>query len=144
MWSVLSTIGRIVWVPIAFVLAGLVCALVILTLGLERLTSYVKGFDDPDMGLSSSLELFSSGILLVQAATLLPAIALILFGEIARIRSVYYYVVCGGLASVSVPLLARIGEAGSMQLPAVAVWQVFATGGFIAGFVYWFLAGRNA
>ena len=144
MGSLLSTIGRLIWVPIAFILAGLTCAFVILTLGLERLTQYVKGFDDPDMGLNGSIELFISGLLLVQAVTLLPAIVLILIGEVARIRSVYYYVVCGGLAAVSVPLLARLGDVGALHMPAVAVWQVFATGGFIAGFVYWLLAGRNA
>lgn len=139
-----STVGRLIWVPIAFILSAFVCGFVILTLGLERLTQYAKGFDDPDMGISGSIELFTSGIVLIQGFTLLPAIAFVLIGEVARIRSVYYYVVCGGLAAVSVPLLARIGEAGTMEMPAVVVWQVFATGGFVAGFVYWFLAGRNA
>jgi hypothetical protein len=125
-------------------LSGLVCAFVIMTLGLERLTHYVNGFDDPDMTMSGGIELLHSAFLLFQAFTLLPAIALILIAEIARIRSVYYYVVCGGLAAVSVPLLARMATVGPLDVPAVAVWQVFATGGFIGGFVYWLLAGRNA
>lgn len=144
MRSVLATVGRIIWLPIAFILSGVTCAFVIVTLGLERLTQYARGFDDPDLGLGTSFELFASGAMLIQAFTVLPAIVLVLIGEIARIRSVYYYVVCGGLAAVSVPLLARLGEAGAVQMPAVAVWQVFATGGFIAGFVYWLLAGRKA
>ena len=139
----LSTLGRMIWVPIAFVLSGLVCAFVVVTLGLERLTRYVQGFDDPDMTINGGFELMAGGLLLLQAFTLLPAIVLILVGEVARIRSVYYYVVCGGIAAVSAPLLARLGE-GAVQMPAIAVWQVFATGGFIAGFVYWLLAGRNA
>jgi len=136
-------IGRIIWVGIAFILSGLVCAFVIVTLGLERITRYVQGFDDPEMTLNGGFELMAGGLLLLQAVTLLPAIVLVLIGEIARIRSVYYYVVCAGIAAVSAPLLARLGE-GTMQIPAIAVWQVFATGGFIAGFVYWLLAGRNA
>ena len=140
----LATIGRIIWVPIAFVLSGLVCAFVIVTLGLERLTQYTNGFDDPDLTVQGSFELVQSMVVLVQAFTLLPAIMIVLVGEIARIRSVYYYVVGGGLAAVSAPLLARIGATGAMEVPAVAVWQVFATGGFIAGFVYWLLAGRRA
>lgn len=139
----LATIGRIIWVPIAFVLSGIVCGLVIVTLGLERLTRYVHGFDDPEMTINGGFELMASGLVLMQAITIIPAVLLVLIGEIARIRSVYYYVVCGGLAAVSAPLLARLGE-GALQMPAVAVWQVFATGGFIAGFVYWLLAGRNA
>jgi len=139
----LATIGRIIWVPIAFILSGLVCAFVIVTLGLERITRFMQGFDDPEMTMSGGFELMAGGLLLLQAVTILPAVVLVVIGEVARIRSVYYYVVCGGLAAVSAPLLARLGE-GSMQVPAIAVWQVFATGGFIAGFVYWFLAGRNA
>lgn len=140
----LAAIGRIIWLPIAFVLSGLVCAFVIITLGLERLTQYSKGFEDPDLSFQGSFELFETMFVLVQAFTLLPAILLVLIGEVARIRTVYYYVVCGGIAAVSAPLLARIGTSGAMEMPAVAVWQVFATGGFIAGFVYWLLAGRNA
>ncbi|MFY0612176.1 MAG: hypothetical protein JXQ99_11660 [Hyphomicrobiaceae bacterium] len=140
----LATIGRIIWLPIAFILSGLVCAFVILTLGLERITQYANGFDDPDMTINGGFELVQTMVVLAQAITLLPAILVVLIGEIARIRSVYYYVVCGGLAAVSAPLLARIGTTGAMDLPAVAVWQVFATGGFIAGFVYWLLAGRRA
>lgn len=140
----LAAIGRIIWVPIAFVISGIVCAGVIMTLGLERLTQYAKGFGDPDMSLGGGIELLQSALLLAQAFTLLPALAVILIGEIGRIRSVYYYVVCGGLAAVSAPLIARIGTSGALEVPAIAVWQVFATGGFIAGFVYWLLAGRNA
>ena len=140
----LATIGRIIWVPIAFVLSGLVCAFVIVTLGTERLTGYIQGMDDPDMNLSGGIELAASILMLVQASTLLPAIAVVLIGEIAGIRSVYYYIVAGGLAAVSAPLLARMGAEGPLLLPAVAIWQVFATGGFIAGFVYWLLAGRRA
>jgi len=140
----LATIGRIIWLPIAFILSGLVCALVIVTLGLERMTQYANGFDDPDMTIGSGFELVYTMAVLVNAVTLLPAILVVLVGEIARIRSVYYYVVGCGLAAVSAPLLARIGATGAMDVPAVAVWQVFATGGFIAGFVYWLLAGRRA
>lgn len=140
----LATIGRIIWVPIAFLLSGLVCAFVIVTLGLERLTQYTNGFDDPDLTVQGSFELVQSMVVLIHAFTLLPAIMIVLIGEVARIRSVYYYVVGGGLAAVSAPLLARIGSTGAMEVPAVAVWQVFATGGFVAGFVYWLLAGRRA
>ena len=108
------------------------------------MTSYYKGYDDPDMTLEGGLELLQSAVLLAQAVTLLPALAVVLIGEIARIRSVYFYVVAGGLAAVSAPLLARIGAVAPFDFPTVVVWQVFATGGFIAGFVYWLLAGRNA
>jgi len=44
----------------------------------------------------------------------------------------------------SIPVVARLATSGPLELPSVAVWQVFAVGGFISGFVYWLLAGRNA
>jgi len=140
---VLATLGRIIWVPIAFVLAALACSFVIFTLGLERLTHYAEGFNDPYMTWQGGVELAAGAVLLAQAFTLLPAIFLVLVGEIARIQSVYYYVVCGGLAAVSAPLTVRLSASGLTEVPAVAVWQVFATGGFIGGFIYWMLAGRK-
>jgi hypothetical protein len=74
-----STLGRLIVVPIAFVFAALTATVVLLTLGLERVTR-----------------------------------------------------------------AARIGQTDSLGLPAAAVWQVFATAGFIGGLVYWLLAGRRA
>jgi hypothetical protein len=81
----LAAIGRIIWLPIAFILSGLVCAFVIVTLGLERLTQYAKGFDDPDLTFSGSFELFETMFVLVQAFTLLPAIFLVFVGVGGRI-----------------------------------------------------------
>lgn len=140
----LSTIARLIWVPIAFVLSLIIGAFVIVTLGLERITSYANGFDDPDMTLEAGIQLLENGLVLAQAMTIVPAVAVVLIGEIARIRSVYFYVVAGGLAAASIPVVARLATTGPLELPAVAVWQVFAVGGFISGFVYWLLAGRNA
>ena len=140
----LALIGRLIWVPIAFLLSLMAGAFVIVTLGLERLTAYANGFDDPDMTVAAGIELLMSSLILAQAMTIVPALAVVVIGEISRIRSFYYYVVAGGLAAVSVPVLARIATVGPADVPAVAVWQVFAVGGFIAGFVYWLLAGRAA
>ena len=140
----LATIGRLIWLPIAFVLSLLIGAVVIVTLGLERITAYANGLGDPDMTIEAGMELLRNGLMLAQAATIIPALLVILVGEIARIRSVYFYVVAGGLAAVSIPVVARLTTVGPAELPAVAVWQVFAVGGFIAGFVYWLLAGRTA
>ncbi len=140
----LALIGRLIWVPIAFLLSLMAGAFVIVTLGLERLTAYANGFDDPDMTVAAGIEILMSSLILAQAMTIVPALAVVVIGEISRIRSFYYYVVAGGLAAVSVPVLARIATVGPADVPAVAVWQVFAVGGFIAGFVYWLLAGRAA
>jgi hypothetical protein len=74
----------------------------------------------------------------------LPALLLVIVGEVARIRGAMYYVIGGGVALALVPLLARLGEPSTVLGLAPAVWQVLATAGFAGGFVYWLLAGRNA
>ena len=75
--------------------------------------------------------------------TIIPALALIIIGEVARIRSIIYYVVGGGIALVAIPALAQAGLSIQIEMPSAAVWQVFATAGFLGGFTYWLIAGRT-
>ncbi len=140
----LSTLGRLIWVPIAFLLSAVVAAGVVMTLFLERITQFTAGRDVDDVSVSGLMELMASTLYLAQALTILPALAVVVIGEVARIRSATYYIVASGIALVAVPLIARVGQSGTLDVPALAVWQVFATGGFIGGFVYWLLAGRRA
>ena len=65
-----------------------------------------------------------------------------MIGELARIRSVFYYVVGGRTALTVVPLLAGLPPPHARGPPAPAVWQVLATAGSAGGFVYWLLAGH--
>jgi hypothetical protein len=137
------TLGRLVLVPLGFLLAALAAVFVLVTLGLERVTVAMHGRGaEPDVA-AALLDLLTEGILLASALTIVPAVVVVVVGEVARIRSLIYYLVGGGAALVAVPLLARFGEA-SPGLPATAWWQVFATAGFAAGFVYWLIAGRTA
>ena len=69
---------------------------------------------------------------------------MVIVGEIARIRSLVYYVAGGGVALAAIPLLARSASGAPSPRPSTLVWQVFATAGFAGGFVYWLIAGRNA
>ena len=80
----------------------------------------------------------------IDVATLIPALLVVIIGEIARIRAAIYYVVGGGLSLAAMPLLARMSESGNVVIPETTVLQVFATAGFAGGFVYWLVAGRNA
>jgi hypothetical protein len=94
--------------------------------------------------VESTFDLFWQGSLLASGASILPAIGVIVIGEVARIRSWLYYVIGGGLALAAIPLLARINSSGVGTLSEATVWQVFATAGFAGGLVYWIVAGRNA
>ncbi len=139
-----KTVGRLVWIPIAALIAVAIGGLVLVSLGLERITQATQGrWQDGDT-LSGLYQLLVQGQLLASGLTLVPALAVIIIGEVARIRSMLYYVLGGGLAVVAVPLLARLGEAGTISTLPSTVWQVFATAGFAGGWVYWMLAGRNA
>lgn len=138
----LSVVGRIILVPFAFLLSTAVALFVLVTLGSERITHAIQGTDN--VSASAAFELLGQAVLLTSAMTILPALALIIIGEVARIRSIYYYVVGGGLALVAVPALAQVSSGGALEVPEAIIWQVFATAGFLGGFVYWLLAGRNA
>lgn len=140
MWR---AIGRLLVVPLSFLIGALVAGCVLLTLGLERVTQAVhveSEADNADMLFS----LLDHGLGIAAGSTIVPALVLILVGEIARIRSVIYYVIGGGIALVAIPLLAGFADTSGFPAPDAVVWQVFATAGFAGGFIYWLLAGRWA
>ncbi len=137
-------LGRLILVPMAFLAAGAIATLVAVTLGLERITHAIQGKGEGALGIEGLVDLLIEGRLLASGLTLLPALAVVIVGEVARIRSSVFYIVGGGAALAAIPLIARSGEAGGLVLPAAAVWQVLATAGFAGGFVYWLLAGRRA
>lgn len=138
---------RLLWLPFALLFAALAAIAVIATLGQERLVQWLAqnrggaGRDeiaDLILVLRLGWELVPA---LASGFTVLPVIALVAIGEVARIRSALYYVAGGGAALAVIPLLARFGsEAGA----PLVLWQVMATAGFAGGLVYWLLAGRSA
>lgn len=136
-------LGRIIVVPLAFLLAGLASIAVLLSLGSERLTHAMHGRDEAAM-LDAVFEFLRQGMLLLGAATIIPAVLVVIVGEVARIRSWLYYVLGGGAAMAAIPLIARLGDRTAEAASSPLLWQVFATAGFAGGFVYWLLAGRRA
>lgn len=138
----LAVLKRLIIVPFGFLVAIIVAAVVVFTLGSERITHAMAGRGDDS--INEIVGLVQDSLLLASALTVVPAVLVVIVGEVARIRSVYYYVLGGGASLAAVPLIARLGEIGSASLPGTAVWQVFATAGFMGGFVYWMIAGRSA
>lgn len=140
-------LARLFLVPIGLLLAAAVAMFVIGSLGLERFTQEMhRGGDVLDAGgmLWGLFRQWGTIGRLASAVTLVPVLLLIVIGEVARLRTAMYYVLGGGLALGIIPLLAKVEAGGTFQMPATAIWQVFATGGFAAGFVYWMIAGRSA
>jgi hypothetical protein len=140
---VLNTIGRMIWVPIAFLIATAAALFVLVTLGLETVTHAMHSLDQAGT-IDAAFDFFWQGSALASGATVLPALAVVIIGEVARIRSWLYYMIGGGAALAAIPLLARINPADMANLALPSLWHVFATAGFAGGLVYWLLAGRKA
>ena len=140
---VLHTIGRLLWVAIAFILSAAGAITLLFMLGMEKITAALSGKDTSD-SISSIYALINQGLILTSAITLLPALAVVIIGEVARIKSSVYYIVGGGAAAAAIPLLARFDTGATTTLSTELIWQLFATAGFAWGLLYWFLAGRNA
>jgi hypothetical protein len=142
---IFRTIGRLFIIAFGLLFAAAASCFVIVTLGLERITGALhvttRGGND---AIETALELMNQGIVLTTGMTIIPALLVILIGELASIRSATYYIAAGGAALVAIPLLAQVGQTGTFVLPEQMVWLVFATAGFAGGFVYWLLAGRTA
>ena len=139
------TLGRLILLPIAFLIAVAVTGSILVTLGLEHITQAMHGRSDDGAEVATTLlELFWRGSILLSGLSLLPALAVIVIGEVARIRSWLYYMIGGGLALACVPLVARGGQIDEISTVPPIVWQVFATAGFAGGLVYWLIAGRKA
>jgi hypothetical protein len=82
-------IGRIILVPLAFMLSAACAVMVMVTLGLERATRVLhgtRGSDDPEImasHLGNILDLLLQGALLTSALSILPAIQVASAAEIA-------------------------------------------------------------
>jgi hypothetical protein len=141
---ILRTLGRLILVPVAFGLAVVTAGFVAVMLGLEKITAAMSGKEGGAETIEAYWEIAAQGGALIAGLTILPALAIVIVGEVARIRSWLYYMVGGGLALGLLPLLAKATAPDLMSVPPTALWQVLATAGFAGGLVYWLIAGRTA
>jgi hypothetical protein len=140
----LRALWRVIVLPVAFALAAVVTLYVIVSLGQERIVQAATGRGPDEATIGAGLDLLALAMRFASIYTLVPAVLLVIVGEVARIRSALYYVIGGGVALAIVPLLTRMGQPMTVLELSPVVWQVLATAGFAGGFVYWLLAGRNA
>lgn len=140
---ILSVLARIILVPVAFLIAAGIAGAVAVFLGLQKITVAMAGKEGGAETLEAYWELAMQGGLMLAGLSILPALLVVVVGEVARVRSWLYYMIGGGLALGLLPLAAMAG-APDQPMPPAALWQVLATAGFAGGLVYWLLAGRNA
>jgi hypothetical protein len=140
----MRAVGRIILLPIAFVLAAVATLFVVFSLGQEHVVQAISARGSDEVPVGAIMDLVGMALRFASVHTLVPALLLVIVGEAARIRSAVYYIVGGGVALAVVPLLTRFGQPTSVLELSPTVWQVLATAGFAGGFVYWLLAGRTA
>ena len=140
----LRALGRIILLPIAFLLAAVATLFVVLSLGQEHVVQAISIKSPNQVPIDAFLDIVGLALRFASIHTLVPALLVVIVGEVARIRSAVYYIVGGGVALAVVPLLTRVGQPMTALELSSTVWQVLATAGFAGGFVYWLLAGRTA
>jgi len=131
-------------VPLGFILGAAMALFILFSLGMERMTHAIHAREIDAYEWGTLIDLARQASTLASAATVVPALLLVIVGEVGRIRSSAYYIVGGGIALAALPLLARSGTLQGDLSALGTIWQVFATAGFAGGFVYWLIAGRNA
>lgn len=143
----LAMLGRVIWVTVAAVIAALAGGFVLFTLGAEHLTRMIaaagESTRDPIVWLDM-LERAGPLLPLLAKVSVLPALIVLVVGEVARIRSLTFYLAGGAIAVAGVPLVMRLADPGSATAPSTLLLNVMATAGIAAGLVYWLLAGRRA
>jgi hypothetical protein len=142
---IIRTIFRLLWVTLAFCIAVGIAAAFLVVLGSVWVGDELRSLAPEDPVLHEAAPVF--GLVLfagtvAHALTALPALLAVIVGEALRIRSWIYYVPAGGGAVAAIPLLASPDNVA--VLPSGQYMAIFATAGFVGGFVYWLLAGRNA
>ena len=139
------TIGRAVWLVVAFLISAGLALTVLMVLGGIWIGDELRHAYPHDPAMRAGADLFGLVIFtatVAPALTLLPALVAVVAGEVLRLRSWMYYVLAGGLSLVTVPLLA--GSPRELTtMPPSQVTAIFAVAGFAGGYVYWLIAGRS-
>lgn len=136
------TFGRLLVVIIGFIISIFVGGSALIGLAGYYVTKLANNQD-----VTSLAQFFDNAVSLLGAfmapVTLLPAMLVILVGELAGIRALLYYIVAGGAAAVVMPLVSATQD-GLGEAYSGAYFGMVATAGFAGGLAYWLLAGRRA
>ncbi|MEL6291197.1 MAG: hypothetical protein AAFQ44_05345, partial [Pseudomonadota bacterium] len=96
--TIAGTLARIVLVPLGLILAAAAAGFVLVTLGSERFIQEISNESYDGETLVILQGLFAQGAAIVSAVSVIPALGVVIIGEVARIKSLLYYMVGGGLA----------------------------------------------
>jgi hypothetical protein len=140
----MSLIGRIFVIFFALI-AAIMVAGIVLSIGIVAPEWPWLDSDPMERMMFFAVSFFATSY--VGATAFVPALLLILFAEIARMRSILYY----GVAGAVVGLASYFGSDIELRLenttdvaPAGHPLQLAAAAGIIGGLAFWLIAGRSA
>jgi hypothetical protein len=140
----MSLVGRIFVIFFALI-AAIMVAGIVLSIGIVAPEWPWLDSDPMERMMFFAVSFFATSY--VGATAFVPALLLILFAEIARMRSILYY----GVAGAVVGLASYFGSDIELRLenttdvaPAGHPLQLAAAAGIIGGLAYWLIAGRSA
>jgi hypothetical protein len=137
-------LGRLIAVTLAYMIACFVAG--IMVVGSYVVRAWLEGSGDfADQRLFVETLYFGGlAAAFVSVYAFTPAVIAIVVAEVFAIRRPLYYVICGGLAG-AIGYVAFSGyDTGSAALPVGRAMILLAGAGCVAGYVYWYLAGRSA
>lgn len=140
---------RVLAIGFGFAFAILAGIFVLFALGMNWAAAEVannvgQSGDDITHVIDEGLGMFIFFVTVGQVLTLIPAISVALVGELARIRSAFYYIAAGGAAAAVMPFLLSGAGTATEGGYSVEYFAILATAGFAGGLVYWLVAGRKA
>ncbi len=144
-----AAVNRILAVLFGFVLAVIAGGITLFFIG-SRWAAQEVASQMPDNAeelphfFNEALGMFAFLFTVAPVLTLAPAVVAVVVGEIARIRSLLYYVIAGGAAAALMPLIAAPYQAAENTTYNAPYFSIMASAGFAAGLIYWLLAGRRA
>ena len=136
-------IGRLFAIMIGFFAAAFAAGTVVtVAILFPAWSDFVIGaYEDGLFGVA-----FTFGMVFVSGFALLPALVLILIGEIVPVRSVIYYALGGAI--VALVILVSLGgfDISALRVNGFArrESEIMIGAGIVAGLVYWLIAGRGA
>jgi hypothetical protein len=143
------TLGRILGVIFAFVLAVVAAAITLFFLGArwaaqEAVAHAPDTADEMSFIVNEWFGVMAFFMTVTPLLTLLPGVAVAVVGEVARIRSALYYIFASGAAAALMPVLSAPADVAASPSYSTEYFAIIATAGFAGGLVYWLIAGRNA
>lgn len=134
--------GRLIMIALGYALAALAAGHVLFAIGVVEDPAAIEDYAKLpfDVVLFGFFAAFFVGI-----TAFLPAVVAIVTAELFRIQSWIYHVTMGGVLAIVVVSIVFLHErdAALADLSSPLVVALLASG-FIGGFVYWLVAGRNS